>query len=232
MSKLRLLSLAFLAIPFLFASCAARASLPPAGGDRGQSALYGTTEVFSRSLARFPQWQDAMARADADRASGRTCAANSVQGCLPAGFADLVARVRDLPDMAKLDAVNRAINAHPYVPTQQNWHRSMYWETPAEFFAKGGQCQDYAIVKYLALKAAGMGDDQLRMLVLHDTALGLDHAVLVATVNGTAYLLDNLNAKVVPASAVGHYRPYYAINQSGYWVLFGGRSMLASGYGR
>jgi hypothetical protein len=39
MSKIRIYSFAFFAILFLFASCAARASLPPLGGDRGQSAL-------------------------------------------------------------------------------------------------------------------------------------------------------------------------------------------------
>jgi hypothetical protein len=42
-----------------------------------------------------------------------------------------------------------------------------------------GQCQDYAIAKFLALRALGFADTQLRLVALRDTRREIDHAVLV-----------------------------------------------------
>lgn len=205
---------------------AAKAAYEPTATTR-QAPFDGATAVFSHNLDVFPQWRDAMARANAERGENQVCASLKEKGCEPAEWHDLVAKVRDLPLMAKLETVNAAINRHPYVTTWQNWHRAMYWESPFQFLRRGGQCQDYAIAKYLALREAGVGDDTIRMLVLHIASLDVDHAVLVAYVDGKPYLLDNLNPTIVPASSVADYRPYYAINESGYWTYFGGRSMFA-----
>jgi predicted transglutaminase-like cysteine proteinase len=106
-----------------------------------------------------------------------------------------------------------------------NWHRSMYWESPFEFMRYGGQCQDYAIAKYLLLRAAGVPADAMRMVVLRDAAISLDHAVLAVYVNGEPLLLDNLRGDIVPARNVSYYHPYYSINENGWWSHFGGQAM-------
>lgn len=217
---------AFAATALLIFAGDARASLEPDTG-LSHAALYGATAIFRRDLATFPQWQDAMARAKAERSDDRICTSAHERGCVPREWHDLIATIKGQPLMTELATVNAAINRHPYVPTWQNWHRTMYWETPFEFLERGGQCQDYAIAKYLALHEAGLGDDAIRMLVVRDTALGVDHAVLVAYVDGTPYLLDNLHAAIRPASRAPEYRPYYAISLSGYWMYFGGHSMVA-----
>jgi len=211
---------------------AAHAALPPSGGDTGQSALYGTHEVYNADTGQFPQWTDAMARAQSELGQTRVCAGAESSACTPREWRNLIDGLSGLPLMDKLARVNDAINSHPYVPTQINWGRSMYWEAPFEFLAKGGQCQDYAITKYLALREAGVPDQDLRVLVLHDTQINADHAVLVANVDGVNYLLDNLNPRILPASQVTAYRPYYAINQSGMWFYFGGGAMVATTGGR
>ncbi|HEX3971291.1 MAG TPA: hypothetical protein VHX19_08200 [Stellaceae bacterium] len=54
-------------------------------------------------------------------------------------------------------------------------------------------------------------------MVLRATALGEDHAVLVVNVDGEALVLDNLRTDVVPMSAATSYRPYYSINELGWW---------------
>ncbi|MFZ0694334.1 MAG: hypothetical protein WAN51_09335, partial [Alphaproteobacteria bacterium] len=54
---------------------------------------------------------------------------------------------------------------------------------------------------------------------LRDMNLQLDHAVLVVDVEAEQLLLDNQINVVVPASVVKHYRPDYAINESGWWRL-------------
>src|SRR5712671_132989 len=152
-------------------------------------------------------------------------------GALPAragGGARRLRARRGLDLRAKLGRVNAAVNGHPYVPSQRNWGESNHWETPFEFLRKSGQCQDYAVAKYLLLRAAGVPAEQLRVLVLRDTRLGLDHAVAVAYVEGEAFLLDNRIGAVVPADSVHHYQPYYSINEEGWWLHVGPNARYAS----
>ncbi|MGH6967682.1 MAG: hypothetical protein ACREEL_03240 [Stellaceae bacterium] len=68
----------------------------------------------------------------------------------------------------------------------------------------------------------------MRVLIVHDTDLGVDHAVFMADVAGTPYLLDNLNPRIVPVADAPQYRPYYGINLSGYWTYPTGRGMAVA----
>ena len=212
----------------LAASIGARAD--QSGGAQALAAApYGGITLFDRNTAAFPQWTNVMLRAADEMRRKQVCATVADRGCVPAEWRALIAEISDMPLMAKLEAVNRTLNALPYVTAWQNWHRPSYWETPFEFLARGGQCEDYAIAKYLALHAAGVGDDTIRVLIVRDTDLGVDHAVLLAEVAGESYLLDNLDPRIRPAVLATQYRPYYAINLSGYWTYLGGRSMLTAG---
>jgi predicted transglutaminase-like cysteine proteinase len=188
--------------------------------------LFGSYELYSQSTWRFKQWTDMLARNDAEsQDSQHVCASTSDTHCVPAEWQALLDQLRDLDLRQKIALVNDAMNRHPYVPTMQNWHQSMYWETAFEFLRYGGQCQDYAIAKYLLLRAAGVPANEMRMVVLRDTAINLDHAVLAVYVDGKPQLLDNLRDDIVPASSVTDYRPYYSINEKGWWYHFGGRAM-------
>ncbi len=181
--------------------------------------LFGTREAFSPDSAAFFKWHGMLERfAGERRQAAAACSARAVEGCEPAEWGALVAALKGLDLRAKLDRVNAAINRHPYVPSYVNWHESNHWETPFEFLAKGGQCQDYAIAKYLLLRAADVPASSLRVVVLRDTRLGLDHAVTVVYVGGEALVLDNQQHDVVPASSLGFYRPYYSINEQGWWL--------------
>ncbi|HXY99553.1 MAG TPA: transglutaminase-like cysteine peptidase [Stellaceae bacterium] len=182
-------------------------------------ALFGTHETFSPDSAAFVKWHGLLKRFAAERRqAAAACASRAVERCEPAEWGALVAALKGLDLRAKLDRVNAAINRHPYVPSSVNWHESNRWETPFEFLVKGGQCQDYAIAKYLLLRAAGVPASSLRVVVLRDTRLGLDHAVTVAYVEGEALVLDNQRRDVVPASSLDFYRPYYSINEQGWWL--------------
>ncbi len=93
-----------------------------------------------------------------------------------------------------------------------------HWETPFEFMRRNGQCQDYAITKFLLLRALGVPDDAMRLVVLRDIRRQVDHAVLVVTVAGRSLMLDNLAPRVVSAAANSDYRAYYSINEAGWWL--------------
>ncbi|MDE2229418.1 MAG: transglutaminase-like cysteine peptidase [Alphaproteobacteria bacterium] len=57
--------------------------------------------------------------------------------------------------------------------------------TPFEFLRRDGQCQDYAITKFLLLRELGVSNNAMPLVVLRDIRRQVDHAVLVVTVSGT-----------------------------------------------
>jgi len=91
----------------------------------------------------------------------------------------------------------------------------------------GGQCQDYAIAKYMALRQAGVPAALMRVVILRATDLGEDHAVLVVNVDGETLMLDNLRSGIVAASSETSYRPYYSINEAGWWQHIAGAPQTA-----
>jgi predicted transglutaminase-like cysteine proteinase len=194
-----------------------RPAAPPHSG------LFGTDEVYSADNAAFTKWNGMLARHRAQLAEAGSC-----DGCIAAEWRDLIARLSALPFRAKLEAVNAALNRHPYVTSMRNWGESNRWETPLEFLRKGGQCQDYAIAKYLALRAAGIPADRLRLVVLRDMRLGIDHAVAVAYGEGEAWVLDNQSAALVTADSLLHYQPYYSISEQGWWLHRGPHARYAA----
>lgn len=214
--------LAALAFAAPAAAPAARDSAPPEA-----PALFGTREIYAPDITAFDKWTGMLARFRREQAAAQQgCAAEAA--CAPAEWRRLLAALDGLDLRAKLERVNAAVNRHPYVPSQRNWGESNHWETPFEFLRKGGQCQDYAIAKYLLLRAAGVPAAQLRVLVLRDTALGVDHAVTVAYAGSEALLLDNQIGAVVPADSIHHYQPYYSINEDGWWLHVGPHARYAS----
>ncbi|MGO8919570.1 MAG: transglutaminase-like cysteine peptidase [Stellaceae bacterium] len=206
-------------LPLLLVLASPGAGLAASQEALSPPALFGTREVFSADSSAFFKWHGMLERFAAERRQGAAaCAPAAVERCAPAEWVALVAELKRLDLRGKLDRVNAAINRHPYVPSFVNWHESNHWETPFEFLRKGGQCQDYAIAKYLLLRAAGVPASNLRLVVLRDTHLALDHAVTIAYVGGEALVLDNQQRAVVPASTLDHYRPYYSINEQGWWL--------------
>ena len=197
--------------------------------NRGDATLFGAHEAYSPSIDRFYKWTGMLQRWHAALREARTpCAAGQSTGCEPAEWRRLIAQLQPLDLKTKLTTVNALINRYPYVPSQENWREPNHWETPFEFLAKSGQCQDFAIAKFMLLRAAGVPNDALRIVVLRDMRQQLDHAVLVAYVDGVAMLLDNQIEGVVPASQVRHYLPYYSINETGWWMHQPGPLQLAS----
>jgi predicted transglutaminase-like cysteine proteinase len=165
--------------------------------------------VYSTDFTGFPKWRGMLERfarqlADPDNADARA-------------WRSLVDGLRGGDKFAQLRAVNTAVNGLPYVADVVNWGRTDFWETPIEFLRHGGDCEDYAVSKYMALQALGVPVDDMRVAVVDDQQLGVTHAVLRVAVDGRYYLLDNLTDAVVPVAEASAYRPIYAINQHGWW---------------
>lgn len=181
--------------------------------------LFGTQEIYSTNLAPFSKWDGVVARAERERADPsafcRTQPAD--RPCVAAWWTQFIAELARLPLRERVARVNSVLNRVAYVPAQTNWHDPDHWETPFEFLARGGQCQDYAIAKFMALEQSGVPQDALRVAVVRDTTKSADHAVAIVTVDGEALVLDNQSAAIVPAAPHDRYRPYYSINRTGWW---------------
>jgi hypothetical protein len=65
------------------------------------------------------------------------------------------------------------------------------------------------------LRRAGLAPDDLRIVVLHDTIHGEDHAVTAARLDGRWLMLDNRRMAMVEDSHVRNYRPTFVIDQHG-----------------
>ena len=200
-----------------------------APASRAYPALFGTREAYSPDNSAFFKWTGMLARFHAElQNSTGPCTVDRTKDCVPTEWSELVGDLRDLDVRTKAARVNQMINRHPYIPSMRNWGEINHWETPFEFLRKSGQCQDYAITKYMLLRAAGVPAERLRLVVLHDAHLGLDHAVTVIYIDGTALMLDNQLRDMVPVDTVQHYQPYYSINEQGWWLHRGPNARYAS----
>jgi predicted transglutaminase-like cysteine proteinase len=202
-----------LAAAFAF-GCLAAPSLACASAPHA-TGLFGTSETFSSNLAPFTKWTEILRRMKTERSV--TC--TGARLCVAGRWQHLVAELRALPLRARVIRANDELNRVPYVSSAINWHDPDHWETPLEFLARGGQCEDYAIAKIMVLIAAGTDPDAVRLVIVRDRDTGLDHAVAVAYVEGEAMLLDNQIKAAADASLIDRYAPYYAINEAGWWRL-------------
>lgn len=125
-------------------------------------------------------------------------------------------RGQSLKEMA--DSVNDMMNERPYISDARNWGQNDYWATPVEFMKRGGDCEDFALAKYAALRTLGVPEERLRLAIVQDTQKNIPHAVLVVYTDEGAYLLDNQIKTLVNAERSGRYVPIYSINRHAWWL--------------
>jgi predicted transglutaminase-like cysteine proteinase len=189
------------------------AGLVPFADSRAVAAnhVFGAPETFSTSLANFPKWRGVVQRFTDELAS---CPASR---CDKATWKKFLDSLRGYDTTTQTRTVHKRLNDRRYILDIVNWGVNDYWATPFEFMRKNGDCEDYAIGKYMVLKALGMPIEQMRIVVLMDLNLGILHAVLLVDLDGETWLLDNQIRSVVPAATVRHYQPYYSLNETGWW---------------
>lgn len=122
--------------------------------------------------------------------------------------------------------LNRRIEFHEDIDV---WGKVDFWASPLEALDKGrGDCEDYAIAKYLSLIAAGTPVAKLRMVYVRASVGGrsLAHMVLAyyAEPGAEPLILDNLIADVRPASQRPDLQPVFSFNGEGLWQGVGATS--------
>jgi predicted transglutaminase-like cysteine proteinase len=134
-----------------------------------------------------------------------------------AQFLRLINAVKSKSGRARLDEANQAVNAAiRYVSDFSQHGEADRWSAPLATFATAkGDCEDYAIAKYVALREAGFPQDELRLVLVRDRAVRQDHAVLAARLDDHWLILDNRQSRLIEDSDASSFTPLFAINHDG-----------------
>lgn len=205
---------------------AAATAVTPAGAAEGVAVplippgkgLFGSHE-FRSSLKALPNWTRVMALAEGQVREMNSC--SPAQGnCSPAAssWQKIIGEARGFTGMEQLKAVNSFFNRWPYRLDIDVYGVSEYWATPEEFLKLSGDCEDYSITKYYALRQLGVPVEQMRIVMLTDTIRGIAHAVLAVIQREQTYILDNVSDLVLPDGRYEHYVPQYSVNERFRWA--------------
>lgn len=135
---------------------------------------------------------------------------------------------KERSELAKVRATNTFFNQHLHYTTDSIlWGTNDYWATPLESMGKAaGDCEDYAIAKYLTLIRMGVPTHRLRLIYVRARVPGASperfqaHMVLgyYPTGQHDPYILDSLDERLVSASQRNDLKPVFSFNSEGLWV--------------
>ena len=164
------------------------------------------------------KWISAKKRLFRERKILTQCRA-AAAGCPPAAskFLGIVDRALARDGWARIAEINRAINLdiRP-VDDMTQYGVVDLWATPLMAFASNaGDCEDYAIAKFVALHEIGISADDLRLLIVHDRATNEDHAVAAVRYDGRWLILDNRSLDIRQDVDIAEFDPLFVIDGEG-----------------
>lgn len=194
------------------------ASLGDGPANAASARLFGTTETRSNNFKPFKKWTAAVERTLRE-AAGRpgSCQETSLNACHYKAWMEYLDELRGLDPMEQVRKVNHYMNRQRYITDPKNWGKKDYWASPGEFLNRRGDCEDYAIAKYVSLKRLGFTDEQVRLIAVKDLNLKVGHAILGVWMNDTIYILDNQVKPVTEHTRIRHYQPVFSINETAWW---------------
>ncbi len=172
--------------------------------------LFGKKERHYSDISAFTKWSDMFERfQDEVKVSSNSKKMKK--------WGKKLQSLKEKSTREKIVAVNDYMNSVKFVSDTKNWKKRDYWATPLEFMREGGDCEDYAIAKYVSLRALGIPGNQMRIAIVQDQVLRVPHAVLVVYDGKEALILDNQNDEVIASSDIDRYTPIYSISQTAWW---------------
>lgn len=146
------------------------------------------------------------------------CRANA-DACTPAAkrFLAVIDKAAAREGWTRIAEINRAINLTiKSVDDKTQYSVRDLWASPLMTFASGaGDCEDYAIAKFVALREIGFSDDDLRLVIVHDRTADEDHAVTAVRYEDHWLILDNKTLEIRRDDSVAHFDPFFVIDSGG-----------------
>src|SRR5262245_35980275 len=75
-----------------------------------------------------------------------------------------------------------------------------------------GDCEDFAILKYVALRELGVGVDDLKVVIVQDDKRRTERAILPVRSERKWLVLDNRTMAILNTEDARDYRPLFALN--------------------
>jgi len=136
--------------------------------------------------------------------------------------------VSALPPAQQLERTNTFFNRRlRFEDDIEIWKVKDYWATPIESLSRrAGDCEDFAIAKYVTLRLLGVPDDRLRLIYVRaqiggpSSGVSQAHMVLgyFETPTADPLILDNLTGEIRPATRRPDLTPVFSFNSAGLWV--------------
>jgi predicted transglutaminase-like cysteine proteinase len=194
-------------------------------GASGASDLAESAEPFGLFAARLSgggllaKWLGVQRRLEDEMVQLALCEGDR-DGCVSSAalqFLAIVDAAKARDGRGRLGEINRAINL-AIRPTSDlaQYGEIDVWSSPLATLARAaGDCEDYAIAKFVALRLAGLSPDDLRIVIMRDTISGEDHAVAAARLDGRWLTLDNRRMAMVEDAQIRNYQPTFVIDHDG-----------------
>jgi predicted transglutaminase-like cysteine proteinase len=214
----------------------ARSIAGPAGIPYGLRLMIDSGEPFGLSAepvfggAVRIKWDGVARKLDDERVQLALCDGDR-ERCVSEAALKLLAIVdsgRQREGRARIGEINRAVNLSIRAMDDiAQYGQADVWTTPLVTFAHGaGDCEDYAIAKYVALRMAGIAAEDLRIVVLVDSR-GEGHAVAAARLDGHWLILDNRRMAMIEDANLLNYRPLFVINDAAV-MKYDGRLLVSA----
>ena len=180
-------------------------------GRPNSSSLMTAGEISSK-------WNELQSRIRADETAVAACRSEQI-ACSQAArrFLSIVDLGRKHEGRVRLGWLNRAVNmAIRPVSDWAQYGLADFWASPLQTLgSEAGDCEDYAIVKYVALRELGILPDDLRLVIVQDDKRETGHAVVAVRYEQRWLILDNRTMAILDAADVHYYRPLFALDQQG-----------------
>lgn len=119
-----------------------------------------------------------------------------------------------------LENLNNTVNdLIQYTSDEKLYGTSDHWASFSDISKTlAGDCEDYALLKYWALRKLGVKPESMHILVFYDKIVRIHHAVLVVKKDGTDFILDNRTYKLIKLRQMSDILPNLAINENEVFV--------------
>jgi len=207
-------------------SASGAAAIELRSSDEAADHPFGMAEFAAPEGLTKDQWRQIKADILAELPKMTKCQAN-LDDCTSTNrkFAEIVKEAESQEGLAKIALINATINALiDYEPDRNQWGVADKWTAPfvnkkGAFETGHGDCEDYALAKYVALRQAGVRSEDVRMVLVHDNAVRADHAILTVRYDKRWLILDNRWDKLVEDKELTQFKPLAIIDAGGVTLL-------------
>jgi predicted transglutaminase-like cysteine proteinase len=184
--------------------------------------IFRTIEFRSESFKALPQWRRVLSKVKLEQKAFRACTENlaACRNEIQNSWRKIIIDSQGLGRIEKLHAVNRYFNRWPYKLDREVFGVNEYWASPKEFMTRSGDCEDFSIAKYFALRELGFSNEEMRVVIVMDRIRNIGHAVLAIYEKNDILVLDSLSDVILSHSKYKHYLPQYSMNETTRWAHF------------